>query len=128
MPKGYLHGPSPPQDLVDEELITVPVSIERLDIFTQFLTPAQCRPRRHRTAETTDLMLQLVAAGRGVSVLPDWLVLEDGADLPIRTVQLGRRGIRKSINLGVRRGEDGVEYIAGFLTLAQEMGDRVVRP
>ncbi|GAB3628147.1 LysR family transcriptional regulator [Pandoraea terrae] len=109
-----------PQDLQDEVLITVPVGIERLDIFTQFLIPAQCRPKRHRTAETTDLMLRLVAANRGVSVLPDWLVREEGADLPIRTVQLGKRGIRKSINLGVRKGEESVAYIAGFLELAKD--------
>jgi LysR family transcriptional regulator for metE and metH len=111
-----------PQDLLDEVLITVPVSVERLDVYTRFLVPGQCRPRQHRTAETTDLMLQLVAAGRGVSVLPDWLVREEGADLPIHAVSLGKDGINKSINLGVRRGEEGTAYIAGFLALAQELG------
>ncbi|CAO3400007.1 LysR family transcriptional regulator [Azospirillum palustre] len=111
-----------PQDLLDEELIAVPVSLDRLDIYTRFLVPAQCRPRSHRTAETTDLMLQLVAAGRGVSVLPDWLVREDGAGLPVRTLRLGDDGIGKSIHLGVRRGEETVDYIAGFLDLARESG------
>ncbi|EIM30807.1 LysR family transcriptional regulator [Microvirga lotononidis] len=110
-----------PPDLLDEVLITVPVSVERLDVYTQFLVPGQCRPRQHRTAETTDLMLQLVAARRGVSVLPDWLVREEGAQLPIRAVRLGKSGINKSINLGVRRGEEGIAYIAGFLSLAQEL-------
>jgi len=110
-----------PPDLLDEVLITVPVGVERLDIYTQFLVPGQCRPRQHRTAETTDLMLQLVAARRGVSVLPDLLVREEGAQLPIRAVRLGKGGINKSINLGVRRGEEGIAYIAGFLSLAQEL-------
>lgn len=109
-----------PHDLLDEELITVPVSLERLDVYTRFLVPAHCRPRHHRTAETTDLMLQLVAAGRGVTVLPDWLVHEEGAGLPVRAVRLGRDGISKSIHLGVRNGEEKVEYIAGFLALARE--------
>ncbi|WP_445501724.1 LysR family transcriptional regulator [Microvirga sp. G4-2] len=111
-----------PPDLLDEVLITVPVSVERLDVYTRFLVPGQCRPRQHRTAETTELMLQLVAAGRGVSVLPDWLVREEGAHLPVRAVRLGKDGINKSINLGVRRGEEGIAYIAGFLSLAQEVG------
>ncbi|WP_368623904.1 LysR family transcriptional regulator, partial [Paraburkholderia sp. BR13444] len=48
-----------PQDLMNEELITVPVSKERLDIFTRFLVPAHCKPKYHRTAEQTELMLQL---------------------------------------------------------------------
>ncbi|MBB5575447.1 MULTISPECIES: LysR family transcriptional regulator [Rhizobium] len=111
-----------PQDLIDEELITVPVTLERLDIYTQFLVPAHCRPRQHRTAETIDLMLQLVCAGRGVTVLPDWLLNEDAAGLPIRALRLGSSGIRKSINLGVRRGEETTSYIDGFLKLASEMG------
>ncbi|QCO16212.1 LysR family transcriptional regulator [Azospirillum brasilense] len=112
-------GAAQPEDLRAEELITVPVSLERLDVYTRFLVPAHCRPRRHKTAESTDLMLQLVAARRGVTVLPDWLVREDGAGLPVRSLRLGSEGIGKSIHLGVRRGEEGVDYIAGFLTLAR---------
>ncbi|WP_448192633.1 LysR substrate-binding domain-containing protein [Azospirillum sp. sgz301742] len=117
-------GVALPHDLLCEDLIALPVSLERLDVYTRFLVPAHCRPRRHRTAETTDLMLQLVAAGRGVTVLPDWLVHEEGSDLPIRTVRLGPHGIRKSINLGIRRSEEGVEYIAGFLALARKLEGR----
>jgi LysR family transcriptional regulator, regulator for metE and metH len=111
-----------PQDLMSEELITVPVSKERLDIFTRFLVPAHCKPKYHRTAEQTELMLQLVAAGRGVAVLPDWLVVEEGEGLSIRTVRLGPEGIHKSIHVGVRKGEEDVAYIAGFVALAHELG------
>lgn len=111
-----------PHDLLEEELITVPVSTERLDVYTRFLVPAHCKPKFHKTAEATDLMLQLVAAGRGVSVLPDWLVTEEGADLPIRQVRLGEHGIYKNINLGVRRGEEDIAHIAGFLALARQTG------
>jgi LysR family transcriptional regulator, regulator for metE and metH len=109
-------------------LITVPVSKERLDIYTRFLVPAHCKPKFHRTAEQTELMLQLVAAGRGVAVLPEWLVAEEGASLPVRTVRLGERGISKSINIGVRRGEEEVAHIVGFLALAHEMGVRTRLP
>ncbi|SAL81039.1 LysR family transcriptional regulator [Caballeronia arvi] len=111
-----------PQDLMNEELITVPVSKERLDIFTRFLVPAHCKPKYHRTAEQTELMLQLVAAGRGVAVLPDWLVAEEGEGLPIQTVRLGQEGIRKCIHVGVRKGEEDIAYIEGFLKLAHELG------
>ncbi|MFJ1311544.1 LysR family transcriptional regulator [Agrobacterium sp. P15N1-A] len=109
-----------PEDLVDQELITVPVTLERLDIYTRFLVPANCRPRRHRTAETVDLMLQLVSAGRGVTVLPDWLLQEEGAGMPIKAISLGENGIRKSINVGLRRGDEEISFLKGFLELAQE--------
>lgn len=114
-----LRGNARPQDLSPEVLITYPVAPERLDIFTRFLVPGNTLPRRHRTVETTDIMLQLVAAGRGVSSVPDWILREDGAALPIRAVRLGPQGIGKSIHIGVRRGEETIDYIEGFLDLAR---------
>lgn len=116
-----LRGAARPRDLTGETLLTYPVEPERLDVFTRFLVPGNCLPRRHRTVETTEMMLQLVAAGRGVSAVPDWILREEGAGLPIRAVRLGR-GIDKGLHIGLRRGEEGVDYIAGFLALAQAAG------
>ncbi|MFV0405530.1 MAG: LysR substrate-binding domain-containing protein [Propioniciclava sp.] len=59
----------PPEQLGDEVLISYPVEIERLDIYTRFLLPAGVTPRRHQVIETTDIMLQMVASGRGVAGL-----------------------------------------------------------
>ena len=58
-----------PRQLAEETLITYPVAIDRLDIYTQFLTPAGISPKRHKPIETTDIMLQMVASGRGVALL-----------------------------------------------------------
>lgn len=114
-------GTASPVDFVDEELITMPVALDRLDVFTRFLLPAHVRPRRMRTAETAELMLQLVANGRGVCVLPDWIVRQDGAELPVRSVRLGSdRGLDKSIHVGFRRADEDVAYLTGFLNLAGE--------
>ena len=102
-----------PDDLSGETLVTYPVARERLDIFTQFLVPAGALPRRHRTVETTDLMLRLVASGRAVSATPDWLVREAKG---VRSVRLGQ-GIAKSIHVGLRTSERP-DYMRGFLELA----------
>lgn len=110
-----------PSDLSTEELITYPISLERLDVYSDFLVPANCRPRRHRTAETTELMLQLIASRRGVCVIPDWLFREEGSHLPIRALQLGALGIHKSIHLGIRRKDADTEFMAGFLAMAKEL-------
>ncbi len=59
-----------PKDLSNETLITYPVELSRLDVFTHFLTPANCTVRQHKTIETTEIILQMVAAGRGVTALP----------------------------------------------------------
>lgn len=103
-----------PEDLASETLITYPVARERLDIYTRFLVPANTLPRRHRTVETTDLMLRLVASGRAVSAIPDWLLR--GAK-GVKGVRLGQ-GIAKSIHLGHRKGM-AASYLDGFMQLAE---------
>ena len=109
-----------PADLLDETLFTYPVPPERLDVFTQFLVPANCRPRHHRNIETTEMMLQLVAAGRGVSAIPDWLVRREAVALGVRAVRIGQSGILKSIHLGLSEGDDTVDFIAGFLETSRQ--------
>lgn len=109
-----------PADLLDETLFTYPVPPQRLDVFTQFLVPANCSPRHHRNVETTEMMLQLVAAGRGVSAIPNWLVSQEAATLGVRPVRIGKTGIQKSIHLGLRSGEEALDFIAGFLTMSRQ--------
>lgn len=105
-----------PEDLANETLVTYPVARERLDIYTRFLVPAGALPHRHRTVETTDLMLRLVASGRAVSATPDWL-LRGASD--VRGVKIGS-GLPKSIHLGLRK-EKRPEYLSGFIDLAREV-------
>jgi LysR family transcriptional regulator, regulator for metE and metH len=108
-----------PSELEGETLITYPVEIERLDVYSQFLLPAGCVPRRHKVIETTDIMLQMVASGRGVAALPRWLVAEYQRKLRVVPVRLGRRGIHKQIFLGVRSADADIDYIATFIELAR---------
>ncbi len=107
-----------PADLCEETLLTYPVSPDRLDIFTQFLTPAGVNPYRHKTIETTDIMLQMVASGRGVAALPRWLAEEYCEKMPLAVARLGRKGIAKQIYLGSRESDKTLEYLKGFITLA----------
>lgn len=107
------------KDLRDEVLLTYPVPADRLDIYTQFLNPAGVNPKRHKTSETTDIMLQMVASGRGVAALPRWLAEEYCTRLTLSVVRLGRNGIAKQIYLGTRESDDGIEYLSAFIDLAR---------
>lgn len=109
-----------PEQVAEETLITYPVPIDRLDIFRLFLTPANCVPARHKTIETTDIMLQMVASGRGVTALPKWLVTDYAPQLRLRTLRLGEEGIRKQIHLGVRQSGPAVDYLDAFIALARQ--------
>jgi LysR family transcriptional regulator for metE and metH len=108
-----------PKQLSDEVLITYPVDIERLDVYNQFLLPAGITPRQHKTIETTDIMLQMVASGRGVAALPLWLVQEYAGKMDVAPVRLGRQGIAKQIFLGAREADVEIDYLKAFIEQAR---------
>jgi LysR family transcriptional regulator for metE and metH len=56
-------------ELGQKVLITYPVEQGRLNIFSQFLIPAGAGVKKHGVIETTEIRLQMVSAGRGVSAL-----------------------------------------------------------
>ncbi|WP_368929273.1 LysR family transcriptional regulator [Alcaligenes faecalis] len=111
-----------PKDLDREVLISYPVDIDRLDIYNQFLLPAGIAPRRHKAIETTDIMMQMVASGRGVAALPRWLVEEYAEKLDVVPVRLGKHGIAKQIFLGMRETETVIDYLQAFMELARGSG------
>lgn len=112
-----------PEQLRTEVLITYPVTIERLDIYNQFLLPAGISPKRHKPIETTDIMLQMVASDRGVAALPRWLVEEYASKLDVVPVQLGKSGIHKQIFLGIREADIEIDYVNAFVKLAHQFRD-----
>ncbi|WP_044043832.1 LysR family transcriptional regulator [Caballeronia insecticola] len=109
-----------PEQLASEVLITYPVETDRLDIYTQFLTPANVVPRRQKVIETSDIMMQMVASGRGVAALPRWLAEEYAERMPLTPLKLGKKGIAKKICLGVREADRSIDYLAAFVALARD--------
>jgi LysR family transcriptional regulator for metE and metH len=88
-----------PVQLADEVLISYPVPLERLDVFTLFLTPAGVTPR--------------------VAALPRWLVRENATRAAVVPVRLGRRGVPKQIHLGLREADASNGYLRGFIETAR---------
>ena len=123
VPEGHALADVPyitPEQVAQEVLITYPVETDRLDIYTRFLTPANAVPRRHKVIETTDIMLQMVASGRGVAALPRWLAEEYAGWMPLTPLRLGKKGIAKQIFLGTRESDDAVDYLTAFVKMAHE--------
>lgn len=116
-----------PEQLVDEILITYPVDTDRLDIYNYFLRPAGVVPRRHKTIETTDIMLQMVESGRGVAALPRWLAEEYADRMAVVPVKLGKTGIAKQIFLGTRDADEAVDYLRSFVEFAKASNWRAPR-
>jgi len=107
-----------PDAMTGETLITYPVERDRLDIYRDFMTPACVLPKKHTHIEDTDILLQMVASGRGVSALPRWMVEECRARFAIKPVSLSKKGIHRKIYLGVRDEEYQPKYLLAFVETA----------
>ncbi len=111
-----------PAQLAGETLLSFPVAEERLDLLTRFLWPAGVRPLRHQQVASMELMLQLVAHGRGVCALPRWLVERFRDPLSLTCLALGQ-GVQRSLFAAVRREERRHPHLSRFIELGARMPD-----
>ncbi|MCP5086903.1 MAG: LysR family transcriptional regulator [Rhodobacteraceae bacterium] len=108
------------EDFRDELLITYPVEKSRLDVFTQFLTPARVEPKGMRQVELTAVIMLLVASGRGVSVLPDWVLAEEKYGHDFVAKPLTKNGLTRRLYAAVRESEVEAEYIRDFVFITRD--------
>ena len=107
------------EDFRDQMLITYPVSRDKLDVFTEILSPAKVEPRGMRQVELTAVILMLVGSNRGVSVLPDWVLRDIRSNADYVTRPLGPGVITKRL-YAATRAEDALKpYMAHFLKLGR---------
>jgi len=107
------------EDFRDQTLITYPVDRARLDVFTGLLTPARVEPRAIRQVELTAVILLLVASGRGVAVLPDWVLREVKSSADYVTRPLTEQGLTKRLYAAVRSDDATLPFMAHVLRLAR---------
>lgn len=109
-----------PEQLSTENLLTYPVTKERLDIYSQFLLPNNTEPKKHRIIENTDIMMEMVSANRGVTALPVWLAERYCKSHQLEVTKLGKLGIHKQLFVGMRQSDEKISYIKGFLDIAKQ--------
>jgi LysR family transcriptional regulator for metE and metH len=105
------------EDFRDQTLLTYPVDRSRLDVFTELLSPARVEPRAIRQVELTAVILMLVAADRGVAVLPDWVLREVRSNADYVTRPLTATGKSKRLYAAVRSDDVEKPYMAHVLKL-----------
>lgn len=103
------------EDLNDEVLYTYPISKSRLDIFKM-----NVHPKKHIPVEATEIMVQLVAAGRGVSTFPDWLIEKYATQFNVSGVPLTKKGLWKKLYIVIRKEDVNIPFIKNFIGLAKE--------
>jgi LysR family transcriptional regulator for metE and metH len=115
------------EDFRTETLITYPVDRARLDVFSQLLTPAKVTPRDVRQVELTAVILLLVASGRGVAVLPDWVVCQAAYGSDYVTRPLTQNGLTRRLYAAVRDGDADLPFVAHLVRNARQEAVKLQR-
>ncbi|MDE0850841.1 LysR substrate-binding domain-containing protein [Yoonia sp.] len=115
------------KDFEGETLITYPVDRERLDVFSQLLTPNKVEPKTIRQVELTAVILLLVASNRGVAVLPDWVVRQVRYNSDYVTLPLTETGITRRLYAATRTGETNLPFMAHLIRLARKEAVKLQR-
>jgi LysR family transcriptional regulator for metE and metH len=115
------------KDFEGETLITYPVDRERLDVFSQLLTPNKVEPKTIRQVELTAVILLLVASNRGVAVLPDWVVRQVRYNSDYVTLPLTETRITRRLYAATRTGETNLPFMAHLIRLARKEAVKLQR-
>lgn len=111
------------EKIAAETLITYPVDKHRLDIMAHVFIPANIQPKTIRTTDLTQMLIQLVASGRGIAALPDWVVNEyehKGWVSSRRLSFVSEHGLRRTLYAGFRTEDKQKDYFEGFLKQLQK--------
>jgi LysR family transcriptional regulator for metE and metH len=118
------------EDVAAQTLIAYPVEPTRLDIVAGYLAPYGLQPTKLRTTELTPMLIQLVASGRGIAALPDWVVKDYEQKgwvvsrrlTPKMTDKVNsEQGLRRTLYAAVRQDDEDLVFMQGFLKLVVRM-------
>jgi LysR family transcriptional regulator for metE and metH len=113
------------ENFADQNIITYPVPKERLDLFNLLLLPAGIEPLSIRQIELTSVILLLVSANKGVSVLPDWVLQSSRETDHLTQKRLTKKGTSRKLYAAVRRRDSEKLYIKTFLSLSKNILSRL---
>ncbi|MDA5094160.1 LysR family transcriptional regulator [Aliiroseovarius sp. KMU-50] len=107
------------EDFEEEMVLTYPVERSKIDLFSALLTPARVEPRAVRQVEMTEVILMLVAAGRGVAVMPDWVLRSVKSNPDYVTKHLTEEGLSKRMYAATREEDTMVPFMAHMIRLCR---------
>jgi len=103
-------------DLAPEKLLVYPIPPERQDLFRLFLQKTAFRGELRQVSQASQ-MLQLVAAGEGIAVLPGWLAEPFVSQGLIVVKKLGEQGFSRQMYLAYQREKQSAALTAFYQLL-----------
>ena len=99
----------------------------RLAVFSQLLFAAGVEPKSIRQVELSAVILLLVASGRGVAVLPDWVVRDHAKHPSLVTRRLTENGITRRLYGATRAADTAKPFMAQMLKLSRSEPPKLQR-
>ncbi len=109
-----------PEQIAGQTILTYPVERERLDIFNKVVSRHDIPIAAHKHVEETEIMLQMVAANRGICLLPEWLLDDASARLGLMGKAIRDTQLDKSMYLAVRPEDQNLDYIQWLVRNARD--------
>ncbi|MDP5143224.1 LysR substrate-binding domain-containing protein [Rheinheimera baltica] len=107
-----------PAQLISETLLSYPVPVARQDVFRHFLAETDFKGKVKPVAQGSQI-LQLVAAGQGIAVMPSWMAQPYQQQGLICSIALGPEGLRRPMYLACRQAQLSSSIKALTLSIRQ---------
>ena len=77
-------------------------------------------PKLVRQVELTAVMLMLVGANKGVTVLPDWVIRSADIDAGLVARPVTRNGLTRQLYAAVRQDDESKPFMQRFIELGRQ--------
>ncbi len=103
------------EQLRQEVLLGYPLPLDRQDLFRYVLAPKGLEARFRAVAQSSQI-LQLIAAGQGVALLPRWLMEPYRAQGVLAVVPIGAKGLFRTMYAACRQGQQETNPLRQLIT------------
>jgi LysR family transcriptional regulator, regulator for metE and metH len=109
-----------PEDFISENLIIHSLPLETVTVHEFFLKPAKVTPKKVIPVPLTEAAIEMVKADMGVMVLAKWALKSYLNDGNIRTVTIGRGGLKRKHYIATFKNKVYPKYFSHFIEFLQK--------
>lgn len=103
-----------PLDLAGEVILYYGGVDDVSTLATRILAPAGVRPKKLIKVPLTEAIIEMVKAGHGISMMPNWSALPYVESGDLVAMRMTRRGVYRDWKLAVPREKRGVDHLVEF--------------
>lgn len=107
-------------DFESKNLIIFSKPLSTVVVYTKVLEPAGIKPPRIFEVPMTEAMVEMVASGLGVAVIPHWIAQPYINDGKISAVRVTPKGLFRSLGVAIHQKESYPEYFETLIAYLKE--------